>query len=104
MITRVFMSLVLLFSIILWAGYFYLGSAAKAGIEFAGESALKTEVRVDSVTVSPLNGKTTIGGLSIANPSGFSDGPAIALGAIEAEIKVSSIFEDTIVIELLRLG
>ena len=33
MIARVFMSLVVLFSIILWAGYFYLGSAAKAGIE-----------------------------------------------------------------------
>ena len=43
MIARVFMSLVVLFSIILWAGYFYLGSAAKAGIEFAGESALMTE-------------------------------------------------------------
>ena len=104
MIARVFMSLVVLFSIILWAGYFYLGSAAKAGIEFAGESALKTEVSVDSLSLSPLNGKTSIRGLSIANPAGFSEGPAILLGAIEAEVDISSIFGDTVEIELLRLA
>lgn len=103
MIARVFMSLVVLFSIILWAGYFYLGSAAKAGIEFAGESALKTEVSVDSLSLSPLNGKTSIRGLSIANPAGFSEGPAILLGAIEAEVD-KSIFGDTVEIELLRLA
>jgi len=104
MIARVFMSLVVLFSIILWAGYFYLGSAAKAGIEFAGESALKTEVSVDSLSLSPLNGKTSIRGLSIANPAGFSEGPAILLGAVEAEVDISSIFGDTVEIELLRLA
>jgi len=104
MIARVFMSLVVLFSIILWAGYFYLGSAAQAGIEFAGESALMTEVSVDSLSLSPLNGKTSIRGLSIANPAGFSEGPAILLGAVEAEVDISSIFGDTVEIELLRLA
>ena len=48
MIARVFISLVLLFFIILWAGFFYLGPAAKAGIEFA----------VHSLTLSPRNAKT----------------------------------------------
>ena len=103
MIARVLMSLVVLFSIILWAGYFYLGSAAKEGIKFTGESALKTEVSVDSLSLSPLNGKTSIRGLSIANPAGFSEGPAILLGAIEAEVD-KSIFGDTVEIELLRLA
>ena len=104
MIARIFMALVLLFSIALWAGYYYLGSAAKAGIEFAGEAAFKTEVRVESVTLSPLNGKSSIRGLSIANPAGYSEGPAIALGAIEATVNLGSLFDDTIEIELLRLA
>lgn len=104
MVARIFMALVLLFSIALWAGYYYLGSAAKAGIEFAGESAFKTEVRVESVTLSPLNGKSSIRGLSIANPAGYSDRPAIALGAIEATVNLGSLFDDTIEIELLRLA
>ncbi len=94
MIARIFMALVLLFSIALWAGYYYLGSAAKAGIEFAGEAAFKTEVRVESVTLSPLNGKSSIRGLSIANPAGYSEGPAIALGAIEATVNLGSLFDD----------
>jgi hypothetical protein len=104
MVARIFMALVLLFSIALWAGYYYLGSAAKAGIEFAGEAAFKTEVRVDSVTLSPLNGKSSIRGLSIANPAGYSEGPAIALGAIEATVNLGSLFDDTIEIDLLRLA
>lgn len=104
MVARIFMALVLLFSIALWAGYYYLGSAAKAGIEFAGEAAFKTEVRVESVTLSPLNGKASIRGLSIANPAGYSEGPAIALGAIEATVNLGSLFDDTIEIDLLRLA
>jgi hypothetical protein len=104
MVARIFMALVLLFSIALWAGYYYLGSAAKAGIEFAGEAAFKTEVRVESVTLSPLNGKSSIRGLSIANPAGYSEGPAIALGAIEATVNLGSLFDDTIEIDLLRLA
>jgi hypothetical protein len=104
MVARIFMALVLLFSIALWARYYYLGSAAKAGIEFAGEAAFKTEVRVESVTLSPLNGKSSIRGLSIANPAGYSEGPAIALGAIEATVKLVSLLDDTIEIDLLRLA
>lgn len=104
MVARIFMTFVLLISIVLWAGYYYLGSAAKAGIEFAGQSAFKTEVRVDSVTLSPLTGESSIRGLSIANPAGFSEGPAIALGAVEARVNLASIFDDTIEIELLRLA
>ena len=48
--------------------------------------------------------KTSIRGLSIANPAGFSEGPAILLGAVEAEVDISSIFGDTVEIELLRLA
>ena len=77
MFARIFMTFVLLISIVLWASYYYLGSAAKAGIEFAGQSAFKTEVRVDSVTLSPLTGESSIRGLSIANPAGFSEGPPL---------------------------
>lgn len=104
MVARIFMALVLLFSIALWARYYYLGSAAKAGIEFAGEAAFKTEVRVESVTLSPLNGKSSIRGLSIANPAGYSEGPAVALGAIDATVNLGSLLDDTIEIDLLRLA
>ena len=97
--------LVVLFSIILWAGYFYLGSAAKGrhrirrriGVKDRGERRLAN-------SLSPLNGKTSIRGLSIANPAGYSEGPAIALGAIEATVNLGSLLDDTIEIDLLRLA
>ena len=104
MIKRLLIGLVLVFGVVLLLGYVYLGSAAKAGIEYAGEFALKTDVRVDSVTLSPLNGNGAISGLTIANPEGFSDANAFALGAIEVQLSVPSVFEELVVIDLVRIA
>ena len=56
------------------------------------------------MTLSPLNGKGSIRGLTLANPEGFSEGAALALGAIELELLVGSVFEDVIEIDLLRIA
>jgi hypothetical protein len=104
MIKRLLFGIVLLLLIVGGLSFLYLGSAVKAGIEYAGGAALKTEVLVESVTLSPLNGKGSIRGLTLANPEGFSEGAALALGAIELELLVGSVFEDVIEIDLLRIA
>ncbi len=104
MIKRLLIGLVLVFGITLILGYVYLGSAAKAGIESAGKFALKTDVRVDSVTLSPLNGHGNISGLSVANPEGFSDANAFSLGSVDVQLSVPSVFEDLIQIDLVRIA
>lgn len=104
MIKRLLFGLVLLFVATVGVSYFYLGSLAKSGIEYAGEYALKTEVNLQSVTLSPLSGKGRVRGLSVANPEGYSPGPAISLGAIEVELNLGSVLSDVVEIDLLRLA
>ena len=104
MLKRVFLGLILFIVVAVGVAYFTLGAAAKAGIEYAGEFALRTPVRVASVTLSPLNGNGSIRGLTIANPEGYSEGNALALGAIELELDVASSFTDVIEIDLLRIA
>lgn len=103
MIKRLLIGLVLVFGVVLILGYVYLGAAAKAGIEYAGEFALKTDVRVDSVTLSPLSGNGAISGLTVANPEGFSEAKAFTLGAIDIQLSVPSVFEELVVIDLVRI-
>jgi len=76
--------------------YFYYEAAIKSAIEIAGSRALGTEVKVSGVSLSPLSGKGSIRGLSVANPEGYEAPYAIELGELALEINVDTLFSDVI--------
>lgn len=81
--------------------YVYFDQAIRRGIEIAGTSALGTTVTVGGASLSPLNGRGTVRGLSIANVEGYDAPYAIALESLDFEVSLPSLFTD--VIEITRI-
>jgi uncharacterized protein involved in outer membrane biogenesis len=72
---------------------------ARETFEEGGLKLLGSPVTLDEVKITLIQGKARFSGLSIANPAGYSDKPAIRIGSIEVDIDLSSINEPVLVIE-----
>lgn len=64
-----------------------------------GSDLTGTRVTVDAVDVNLVRGKATLAGLRVANPSGYSQRPALLLGSIDVDIDLGSIGNNVLVIE-----
>jgi hypothetical protein len=70
-----------------------LDAIVARAIEDTGSALTGTRVGVSSVDVELREGRATVRGLTVANPAGFSDHPALALGEIVVAIDVASVQE-----------
>jgi len=89
------------------AAYFLLTSLdaiVERAIERYGSEITGTAVRVASVDISLSSGRGTVRGLSIANPEGFSSGPAFRLEEITLQIDVGSVTSIPIVVDEISIG
>ncbi len=77
---------------------FSLDYLVKSGIESTGTEMFKTEVTVESVSVSPFSGSGTIEGLRVKNPEGFDSDYAIVMGSFELTLDVSTVLSDTLIV------
>ncbi|HKK44495.1 MAG TPA: hypothetical protein VJ964_03170 [Balneolaceae bacterium] len=82
---------------------FSLDGIVKSQIEDTGSRMLNTSVEVNDASISILDGKGTIKGITVHNPKGFSDNPAVQLEQISMQIDLSSLLSDTIVVKNLEI-
>lgn len=75
-----------------------LDSLVKTAIEEVGGRALETKVSLGGVSINAFDGRGTLNGLAVANPAGFSDAEAIAVGEARVAIDTDSLTGETIVI------
>ena len=80
-----------------------LGRIIKAGVEAAGPKVLGAPVELGLVTVSPWSGRATLRGLVIGNPEGFKTPHAVRVGLVDAKVRLSSLFSDTVVVESVEV-
>lgn len=76
----------------------------KKGIERYGSAAAGTPVRVGSVKLSLKEAQGTIGGLTVANPSGFSKESVFSFGEIFLKLDSAALTEELVVIDEIRFG
>lgn len=76
-----------------------LDSIVKKVIETAGSDVAGVKVTVGEVKISLSEGKASISGLSVANPSGFTTPNAFTLGAISVALDTGSLTGNPIVIK-----
>lgn len=76
-----------------------LDSIVKKIIETAGSDVAGVKVSVGEVKISLSEGKASISGLSVANPSGFTSPNAFKLGAISVALDTGSLTGNPIVIK-----
>ncbi len=78
------------------------GLVARA-IEEIGSELVGTRVQVASVDVDLRAGRAMVRGLSVANPPGFSQHPALALGEIAIEVDLDSVRASPLVLDEVRV-
>ena len=96
LIVKVALVLVLLLVVAIAASFFFLGSIVKKGVETVGPQITKTEMKLESATLSVLSGSGTLRGLRVGNPEGFQTASAIKVGSVSVGVKPASIFSDKI--------
>ena len=89
--------------VIVLVGLIMIDSIAKAGLEKGARYALGVDTRVDKVGLSLLRGRLSIDGLNLSNPEGFSAAHLMRSGRFDLELKPSSAFSDTIVLNRFEL-
>src|SRR5215470_16284164 len=91
---------VLIILIVLAVGvtYLYLGTIIKKGVETVGPQITKTDVKLNSVTLSVLSGSGKIKGFVLGNPQGFKTPAAISVGTANLAIEPRSLFDNKVII------
>jgi hypothetical protein len=96
LIIRGIVILLVLLVVVVGVSIFFLGSILKKGVETVGPQITKTEVRLDSATLSLLSGSGKLKGLLVGNPEGFKSPSAIKVGAVSVGVVASSILSDKV--------
>lgn len=82
---------------------FTLDGIIKSNLESTTGEMLETSVEVNNVDVSILDGSGTIDGITIHNPEGFSETPALKLQQISMIMDLSSLLSDTVVVKNIEI-
>ena len=101
---RVLVVLVIVVILAVVGAVLFLDSIARAGIAAAGTFALGAKTTVESVSVGLVSGKTSVEGLAVANPKGFSDEKFVTLGSVAVDAGLSSFTGEKIVIDRVALA
>ena len=80
-----------------------LGRIIKAGVETVGPTITKTEMKLDSATLSILGGSGALKGFTLGNPEGFNTPAAIKAGSVSVAVQPRSLFSDKIVVRHVRV-
>ena len=76
--------------------------ALKTGVESAGTSAMKVNVKLDDISLSMLAGKLKMNNLVVDNPEGYQNPTFLELGNAYIDLKTTSLLSDTIEIETMQ--
>ncbi|TQV80778.1 hypothetical protein [Denitrobaculum tricleocarpae] len=76
-----------------------IGSVVKAAVEKIGSDLTQTTVRLDDAQISLTDGRGSLHGLHMTNPSGFEDTDAFAFELIAVQVDLTTITSDVVVID-----
>jgi len=83
--------------------HFFLDGAIKRGVETIGPKLTKTDVKVNSVSLSLLSGSGKIKGLLVGNPEGFKTPSAISVGNASLALQPKSLLSDKVVVNSISV-
>jgi uncharacterized protein involved in outer membrane biogenesis len=98
---RVFPILILIAALLLvvvLAGFLFLGTIVKAGVEKGGPYITKVPVTLNGANISVLNGSGQLKGFSMGNPEGFKAPQSVGVGSIAVKIEPGSLLSDKMII------
>ncbi len=81
----------------------FMDKAIKGAVETFGPKLTKSDVTLDSVSLSLLSGSGKIKGLVVGNPQGFKTPSAIKVGTASLALEPRSLLSDKIVVRSINL-
>ena len=81
----------------------FLGPIIKGAVETIGPQVAGVDITLEKASVNLLSGNVKIKGLIIGNPEGFKTPSLMELGQFVVDIKMASLFTDTIVIKQIHI-
>ncbi|MCE5186132.1 MAG: AsmA family protein [Planctomycetaceae bacterium] len=94
--------LVLIIAVLVFVNV-YGDRAIKAGVQIAGEKALKVPVRVEDLSLAILAGKLNMEGLVVNNPEGYQHPTFLEAGHTYVALNTKTLLSDTIEIDQIKL-
>lgn len=102
-ILRVALGLAALLAVALLVTFLSLNSLVKRGVETIGPQLAKVDIRLGSVSLSPLSGRGRLSDLFVGNPEGYKTESAIRIGDIQVGVQLGSLLADTVVVNEVRI-
>ena len=102
-IVKLFAVVIVLVLCAVGAAVYYLDSLAKTAIERGAEYALGVSTTVDKVSIGLTTGSFKVGGLAVANPTGFDRPHFLRLRAARLEVPPKRLLENTVRVGLVEL-
>jgi len=84
---------------VLMAGLFFLGPVVRTAVNTVGPSLLGVPVEIGTMSVRPLSGRVTLGGVRVGNPEGFRSPSLFELDGLRVRVQPTSVLGDTILVE-----
>src|SRR5436305_14914430 len=89
---------VVLILLAILSAHFFLNGVIKSGVESKGPKLTKTDIKLNSVSVSVFSGSGKIKGLVVGNPEGFKTPSAISVGNAGVELQPRSLLSDKVMV------
>lgn len=103
LIVRILVVAVLLVVVALVAGFFFIGTIIKTGVEKVGPVVTKVPVKLDSANISVFSGSGELKGFVLGNPEGFKTPEAIKVGTMSLSISPMSVLGDKLVVRSIKV-
>ena len=85
------------------AGFFFLGSIVKAGVEKVGPLITKVAVNLDAANISIFSGSGQLKGFAMGNPDGFKAAHSVKVGSVAVTIEPGSVLSEKMIVRSVRV-
>ncbi len=94
----------LLGAVVLLITLSFLDDVVRREIETRGSALTRTEVRIESVSLSLRRGTATLRGFSVANPPGYRAASALVVDEAAVDVELGTLFADRLVVRRIDIN
>jgi len=102
-VSTILIVLAALLLVVVLAGFLFLGTIVKAGVEKGGPFITKVPVKLGGANISVLNGSGELKGFTMGNPEGFKAPQSVGVGSVALKLEPGSLLSDKMIVRYVRV-
>lgn len=85
------------------AGFLFLGTIVKAGVEKGGPFITKVPVNLEGAKISVFNGSGELKGFTMGNPEGFKAPQSVRVGSVAVRLEPGSLLSEKMIVRSVQV-